>query len=81
MITINMDKAKLIAHQMRRTARQSEFEPLDKLIAIQIPGADVAAIEAGRQAIRDKYASAQVAIDAASDAETLKAVLGGFEEA
>lgn len=76
MITINLDKAKTIAHDMRRQARSEEFAPLDKVIAAQIPGTDFAAAEAERQAIRDKYAAVQAAIDAASSPEEIKAALG-----
>jgi hypothetical protein len=74
MITVNMDKAKQIAHTYRREARSWEFKPLDAMIASQIPGVDVVAVEAQRQAIRDKYAAMQQQIDAAtavSELETL----------
>ena len=38
MITINIDKAKTIAHDKRRAAREEEFKPYDDAIAKQIPG-------------------------------------------
>jgi hypothetical protein len=38
MITINIDKAKTIAHDKRREARTEEFKPYDDAIAKQIPG-------------------------------------------
>jgi hypothetical protein len=38
MITINIDKAKTIAHDKRREARSVEFQPYDDAIAKQIPG-------------------------------------------
>ena len=60
MITININKAKVIAHNMRREARSVEFSPLDAVIAKQIPGTDVQQVEAERQTIRDKYAAMQV---------------------
>jgi hypothetical protein len=72
MITINIDKAKSVAHDMRRAARAAEFAPLD--IKASIPSEAVAA-EAARQAVRDKYADMQSAIDAASDVDGLKAAL------
>lgn len=75
MIVVNINKAKAIAHDIRRAARAEEFKPLDEVIAKQIPGADVAAVEAERQAIRDKYAVIQSQIDAASTPEGIKAVL------
>jgi len=76
MITINLDKAKSIAHDKRRAARAEEFKPHDEVIMKQIPGADAQAAEAARQQIRDKYADMQVAIDGAASADELKAVLG-----
>lgn len=76
MITINMDKAKAIGHDMRRAQREAEFAPHDALIAKQIPGADVAAAEEARQEIREKYATVQVEIDAAADPDQIKAALG-----
>lgn len=76
MIRINVDKAKAIAHDMRRQARAAEFAPHDKIIAAQIPGADAAEAEAARAAIRAKYAAIQDAIDAAATPEEIKAALG-----
>lgn len=72
MITVNIDKAKAIAHDVRRAARAEEFKPLDEVIMKQIPNTDVVAVEAERQAIRDKYAEMQDAIDAASTVEQIK---------
>jgi hypothetical protein len=76
MITINLDKAKSIAHDKRRTARAEEFAPLDEAIAKQVPGMDAVVAEAGRQLIRDKYTAMQDAIDAATSADELKVALG-----
>jgi MinD-like ATPase involved in chromosome partitioning or flagellar assembly len=76
MITINMDKAKAIGHQLRRAQREAEFAPLDSQIAKQIPGVDTAATEAARQNIRDKYATIEAEIDAAADPHQIKAALG-----
>ena len=67
-ITVNMDKAKTIGHEIRRAKRADEFAPLDAEIAKQIPGTDTAAVEAQRQTIRDKYAGVQMQIDAANKA-------------
>ena len=75
MITVNITKAKAIAHTIRRDARAEEFKPLDEVIMKQIPGTDVAAVEVERQAIREKYATMQAAIDSAQAIEEIKAVL------
>lgn len=75
MITINLDKAKNIAHDKRRAARSAEFAPHDEIIMKQIPGVDAQAAEAARQAIRDKYAALQAQMDAAQNVEELKTLL------
>jgi hypothetical protein len=71
-ITINITKAKTIAHDARRTARSAEFAPLD--IKATIPSEAIAA-ETVRQAVRDKYATMQTAIDAATTTDQLKAAM------
>jgi hypothetical protein len=75
-ITINIDKAKAIGHAIRRQKRAEEFAPHDEVITKQIPGVDPAEVEAARQAIRDKYASVQDAIDVALTPEEIKEALG-----
>lgn len=77
MIVVNIDKAKTIAHDMRRAARAEEFKPHDEVIMKQIPGVDAQQAEVARQAIRDKYAAIQEQIDAAATPEEIKAALGG----
>lgn len=72
MITINLDKAKNIAHDKRRVARSAEFAPLD--IKATIP-AEAQAAEAARQVIRDKYATMQIEIDAASTVDEIKVAM------
>ncbi len=72
MITINIDKAKGIAHDKRREARSAEFAPLD--IKATIPS-EATAAEAARQAVRDKYAAMQTAIDSASTVDEIKAAM------
>jgi hypothetical protein len=72
MITINIDKAKTIAHDKRREARSAEFAPLD--IKATIPS-EATAAEAARQVIRNKYATMQAAIDAASTVDAIKAAM------
>ena len=75
-ITINIDKAKNIAHDMRRTARAEEFKPYDEVIARRIPGVAEEEAEAARQAIRAKYAVIQADIEAAQTPEEIKEALG-----
>jgi hypothetical protein len=72
MITINVTKAKNIAHDARRTARSAEFAPLD--IKATIPSEAVAA-EAARALIRTKYAEMQIAINVATTVDEIKAVM------
>ena len=69
MITININKAKGIAHDVRRAARAEEFKPLD--IKATIPS-EAAQAETDRQAVRVKYADKQTAIDAAQTVAELK---------
>lgn len=76
MITINVDKAKAIAHEKRRAARAEEFKPHDEVIMKQIPGISSAVAEEARAAIRAKYANMQDDIDAASTPDEIKAALG-----
>lgn len=73
MIRINIDKAKTIAHDIRREERAKEFAPLD--IKATIPS-EAAAAEAARQVIRDKYADMQAQIDAARSPDEIRAALG-----
>jgi hypothetical protein len=76
MITINVDKAKAIAHDMRRSARAAEFAPHDEVIAKRLPGTAEAEAEAARAAIRSKYAVMQTEIDAAATPDEIKVALG-----
>ena len=75
MITVNVDKAKGIAHEVRRAKRTEEFAPLD--IKATIPS-EAAAAEEARAAIRTKYDDMQVSIAAATDVETLKTIVEGL---
>jgi hypothetical protein len=72
MITVNIDKVKSIAHDKRRAARAVEFAPLD--IKATIPS-EAAVAEAARQAVRNKYADMQSAIEAAQSVEEVKAAI------
>jgi hypothetical protein len=75
MISIDMTKAKDIAHEKRRAARAEEFKPYDEVIMKQIPGVSAQQAEASRQAIREKYATMQTQMDAAQTPEQLKTLL------
>lgn len=72
MIVVNIDKAKTIAHDIRRAKRTAEFAPLD--IRVNIPSEAVAA-EAARQAVRTKYAAIQADIDAALNVSKVKLII------
>jgi len=71
-VQTNMPKAKLIAHNMRRKARDELFKPFD--IQATIP-AQAQAAETARQAIRDADAIKQTTIDNATTESELKAIL------
>ena len=73
MITINIDKAKNIAHDIRRAKRAKEFAPLD--IQATIPS-QASAAESARQVVREKYAAMQTQINSASTPEEIKTALG-----
>ena len=75
MIGIDLNKAKLIAHNKRRNARDEEFKPLDIQATIPLL-ADQA--EAQRQSIRNKYAEIQTAIDATTTVNDLKEIINTF---
>ena len=72
MITVDMNKAKIIAHDSRRATRNAAFAPLD--IKATIPS-EAAQAEADRAAIREVDSALQVSMDAASDAAALKALM------
>lgn len=74
-IVINIEKAKKIAHDIRRVARQNEFAPLDEVIAKKIPGVNFEEVEKQRETIRQKYAEMQEKIDLATTIESLKSLL------
>jgi hypothetical protein len=73
MININVNKAKNIAHDIRRAKRAEEFAPLD--IQATIPS-QASAAESARQVVRDKYAAMQTQINSASTPEEIKTALG-----
>lgn len=74
-VTVNIDKARVIAHAQRREARDAEFAPLDVQATIPSMAAEA---EAKRQAIRDKHADIQADIDAAESVDVLKQIMGAL---
>ena len=74
-VDVDLDKAKAIGHDMRRTQREAEFAPFDAIIMKQIPGNDAVEAEASRQEIRFKYALIQDAINVAETPDEIKSAL------
>jgi hypothetical protein len=73
-ITENLEKSRVIAHEVRRSLRDEEFAPYDAIIAKQIPG-ETKAAEKARVEIRAKYEAMQIALDEAKTVEDLRALL------
>jgi hypothetical protein len=71
-IAINIDKAKVIVHDIRRAKRTAEFAPLD--VKATIPS-EATAAEAARQAVREKYAAIQSDIESAPGIPELKLIV------
>jgi len=76
-VDVDLDKAKDIGHDIRRTQRAEEFKPYDEVIAKQIPGNSAAEAEEARQQIRFKYALIQDVIEAAETPDEIKSALEG----
>lgn len=74
-IEIDLDRAKAIAHDIRRRRRADELAPHDRVISLQIPGASADQAEAARAAIRERYSIMQTAIDAAKTVDAIHAAL------
>jgi hypothetical protein len=75
MITIDLNKAKTIAHNKRRAARAVEFAPLDLKATIPF---EAAWAEEARAEVRAKYATVQTQIEAAADVAALKTIVEGL---
>jgi hypothetical protein len=75
MITIDLNKAKTIAHDKRRAARAAEFAPLDLKATIPF---EAAWAEEARAEVRAKYATVQTQIEAAADVAALKTIVEGL---
>jgi hypothetical protein len=80
MIPININKAKSIAHDKRRSKAQEMFAPFDKIIELNIPGQEEkrAEAEAQRAIIREKDSACQAAIDASTTTDQIKEALDSF---
>lgn len=74
MIIVNLEKARILAHDWRRKYREDEFAPYDAIIAKQIPG-QVQAAEQARVRIRERYALVQELIDEADSIDAIQAAL------
>ena len=74
-VQVDMEKAKIIGHDIRRAKRAEEFAPHDEVIAKRIPGTDAVEAENKRQEIRDKYDDIQQAIDDAATPDEIKTAL------
>lgn len=74
-VKTDIPKARVIAHDMRRRARDLEMKPLDVQAAIP---SQATAAEAARQVVRDKYATVQTDIDAAVIEADLLGIVQGF---
>jgi hypothetical protein len=74
-VEVDLPKAKVIGHDIRRAKRAEEFAPHDDVIAKQIPGKNAVEAETNRQLIRDKYADIQDNIDEATTPNQIKEVL------
>jgi len=76
-VEVDLDQAKSIGHDIRRTKREVEFAPFDAIIMKQIPGNSAAEAEEARQQIRFKYALIQDVIEAAETSDEIKSALEG----
>jgi hypothetical protein len=75
MIKINLNKAKEISHQIRRSKREEEMKPFDDIIAKQIPGASAQQAESQREIIRKKYEKIQNKLDLCISVTELENIL------
>ena len=74
-ITVNINKVKNIAHDLRRKKRDDLFAPYDNIIMKQIPGNDYTAAEQARADIRAADSIVQQNINSAITPEEIKQIL------
>jgi hypothetical protein len=79
-LSVDLSKAKAIAHDKRREIRAEMFSPFDAEIAKQIPGESAAIAEVARQQIRQEFAQVQVSIDVAKEVDELSVILEGLSK-
>lgn len=75
MIHINLDKAKEISHDKRRTKREELFKQLDIEATVPVLAEQA---EQQRQTIRSEFATLQTRIDGAASVDELKEVIKGL---
>jgi hypothetical protein len=73
-LTVDLERARKIAHDLRRQHRDESFRPWDDIVARQIPGRTGEA-EFAREQIRTRDAQSQREIDAATSPEQILALL------
>lgn len=71
----DLERARTVAHGIRRSRRAAAFAPHDAAIARRLPGLDEAAVEAKRGEIRAWDSRIQDAIDQATSVDDLRAAL------
>jgi len=76
-ISVDIGKAKEVAHEMRREVRAEKFKRENLDVEATIP-AKAAQAEARRQVIRDADAVVQGNINAAADVDSLKATIMAY---
>jgi hypothetical protein len=74
-VTVDMEPAREIAHDLRREARQAQLKPLD--LQTLIPG-EATAAEAQRVTIRALSTQMQIDMDAATDVDGLRALVAAL---
>lgn len=74
---LNFQKAKKIAHDIRRNHREKEFCPYDDIISKQIPNKMIEA-EEKRKEIRNKYEMIQKSIEESKDIDELNKAVSIF---
>ena len=74
-ITINLDKAKKIAHHKRRKRREYDMKPHDEVVMLNYDADASATAETARAAIRTANATIQANIDAATDVDALQTIV------
>ena len=72
----DLEKSKIIAHEIRQEKRSAEFAPFD--IMATIP-AQAESAEQSRELIREKYELIQAQIDGCANVENLKSIVAAMD--